>query len=201
LGKIEEPGKKFSAKSADALILEFEKRLLGVLAPEKDAAHDLDSEEEVQGPEKRRKKNVRDPLFSFKILAERPEMLEFYTGYDGKRILMLTDRLAQVHISLSLKKKIEVKRERPVDIETKWDNEIEDEEKYEVAGSEVSIGDFGGSGSGFPDLSFLKSLSSGGVQIQNLNSIVTQGAQGRNRVNMTNGKGGSAIPKNKKHKK
>lgn len=93
--------KKFSAKSADALILEFEKRLLGVLAPEKDAAHDLDSEEEVQGPEKRRKKNVRDPLFSFKILAERPEMLEFYTGYDGKRILMLTDRLAQVHISLS----------------------------------------------------------------------------------------------------
>jgi hypothetical protein len=53
--------KKFSAKSADALILEFEKRLLGVLAPQKDAAEDLDSEEEVQGPEKRRKKNVALP--------------------------------------------------------------------------------------------------------------------------------------------
>ena len=92
--------KKFSAKSADALILEFEKRLLGVPDPEKGAAEDLDSEEEVQGPEKRRKKNVRPPLFSFKILEERPEMLEFYTGYDGKRILMLTDRLAQVPISL-----------------------------------------------------------------------------------------------------
>jgi hypothetical protein len=92
--------KKFSAKSADALILEFEKQLLGILEPGKDAAEELDSEEEVQGPEKRRKKNVRDPLFSFKILEERPEMLKFYTGYDGKRILMITDRLAQVRISL-----------------------------------------------------------------------------------------------------
>jgi hypothetical protein len=47
LGKIEEPG-----KSSDALILEFEKQLLGVPEPGKDAAEDLDSEEEVQGPEK-----------------------------------------------------------------------------------------------------------------------------------------------------
>jgi hypothetical protein len=47
--------------------LEFEKRLLGVLVPEKDAAEDLDSEEKVQGPEKR----VR------KIFEVRPEMLEF----------------------------------------------------------------------------------------------------------------------------
>jgi hypothetical protein len=93
--------KKFSAKSADALILEFEKHLLGILEPAKDAAEEFDSEEEVQGPEKRRKKtNFRTPLFSFKILEERPEMLKFYTGYDGKRILMLTDRLAQVRISL-----------------------------------------------------------------------------------------------------
>jgi hypothetical protein len=53
--------KKFSAKSADALILEFEKRLLGVLAPQKDAAENLDSEEEVQGPEKRREKMFAIP--------------------------------------------------------------------------------------------------------------------------------------------
>jgi hypothetical protein len=36
--------------------LEFEKRILSVLALQKDAAENLDSEEEVQGPEKRRKK-------------------------------------------------------------------------------------------------------------------------------------------------
>jgi hypothetical protein len=33
-------------------------------------------------------------------LEDRPKMLEFYTGYDGKRILMISDRLAQVPISL-----------------------------------------------------------------------------------------------------
>lgn len=91
--------KKFSAKSSDALVADLREQLLDLIEPDKDVVNDPDSEEEVQGPEKRRKKNVRPPLFSFKILEDRPEMLEFYTGYDGKRILMLTDRLAQVHIS------------------------------------------------------------------------------------------------------
>jgi len=97
LEKLKKLKKDLSLKSIDAVI----QHLLACReGSDKDAAEELDSEEEVQGPEKRRKKNVRDPLFSFKILEDRPEMLEFYTGYDGKRILMITDRLAQVRISL-----------------------------------------------------------------------------------------------------
>lgn len=96
LEKLKKLKKDLNLKSIDIVI----QHLLACLeGSDKGAAEDLDSEEEVQGPEKRRKINVRPPLFSFEILEDRPEMLEFYTGYDKKRILMLTHRLAQVPIS------------------------------------------------------------------------------------------------------
>jgi hypothetical protein len=75
LEKLKKLKKDLNLKSIDIVI----QHLLACLeGSDKGAAEDLDSEEEVQGPEKRRKKNVRPPLFSFKILKDRPEMLEFY---------------------------------------------------------------------------------------------------------------------------
>jgi len=49
-----------------------------------------------EAPQKKRKKNVREPLFSFEDLAERHEMLEYYTGFDESAIRLLIRRLDEV---------------------------------------------------------------------------------------------------------
>ncbi len=55
------------------------------------------NEEEV--PQKRRKKNVREPLFSLEILAERHEMLEYYTGMKLAAVKLVVKRLREVRVS------------------------------------------------------------------------------------------------------
>jgi hypothetical protein len=49
-----------------------------------------------EAPQKKRKKHVREPLFSFEDLAERHEMLEYYTGFDESAIRLLIRRLGEV---------------------------------------------------------------------------------------------------------
>jgi hypothetical protein len=49
-----------------------------------------------EAPQKKRKKNVREPLFSFEQLADRHEMLEYYTGFDESAIRLLIERLVGV---------------------------------------------------------------------------------------------------------
>lgn len=47
-------------------------------------------------PQKRRKKNVRPPLFSFSALADRAGMLEYYTGFDEIQLRMLIGHVNEV---------------------------------------------------------------------------------------------------------
>ena len=86
---------RFNAKSADELIL----ALADVQPGEEDELSSLSSESlEQEAPQKRRKKNVREPLFSFELLADRPEMLEYYTGFDASAIKCLSERLGEVRV-------------------------------------------------------------------------------------------------------
>ena len=47
-------------------------------------------------PQKRRKINVRPPLYSFESLADRHHMLEYLTGLDQETILLLVDLFDEV---------------------------------------------------------------------------------------------------------
>ena len=65
-------------------------------APREEAACSSSEESGGEAPQKRRKKNVREPLFSFDQLADRHEMLEYYTGFDESAIRPLITRLDEV---------------------------------------------------------------------------------------------------------
>jgi len=53
-------------------------------------------EEEADGPQKKRKLNVRDPLFSLEILSEREGMLYYLTGFERSEVDLLVKRFAEV---------------------------------------------------------------------------------------------------------
>ncbi len=55
--------------------------------------------EDVGEPVKRRKVNVREPLYSLEILAERPGMLEYCTGFDRPAVDLLIRRFSEVGLS------------------------------------------------------------------------------------------------------
>ncbi len=61
--------------------------------------------EDAGEPEKSRKINVREPLYSFEVLAKRRGMLEYYTGFDRPAIDLLIRRVGEVrttcHVSRS----------------------------------------------------------------------------------------------------
>ena len=59
-------------------------------------AEDEERDGEWEAPEKRRKKDVRPPLYSMSELAKRRGMLEFYTGFDLETIKLLIRRLEEV---------------------------------------------------------------------------------------------------------
>lgn len=48
---------------------------------------------DAAGPEKKRRIDVRESLYSFEVLKERRDMLEYYTGLDESTLRMLMDRL------------------------------------------------------------------------------------------------------------
>ena len=56
--------------------------------------------EDVGEPVKRRKINVREPLYSLELLSERPGMLEYYTGFDRPAVNLLIRRFSEVRRSL-----------------------------------------------------------------------------------------------------
>ncbi len=55
--------------------------------------------EDVGEPVKRRRIDVREPLYSLEILAERPGMLEYYTGFDRPAVDLLIRRFSEVSLS------------------------------------------------------------------------------------------------------
>ena len=62
---------------------------------------DVPESEENEGedsgePVKRRKINVREPLYSLELLSERPGMLEYYTGFDRPAVDLLVRRFSEV---------------------------------------------------------------------------------------------------------
>jgi hypothetical protein len=84
---------RFKAKSSDALML-----ILANVQPfvEEDVLSSSGASDESEPPQKKRRKNVREPLFSFEELAERHEMLKYYTGLDKAAIDLLVKRLEEV---------------------------------------------------------------------------------------------------------
>ena len=62
-----------------------------------DAPESEENEGEDSGePVKRRKINVREPLYSLELLSERAGMLEYYTGFDRPAVDLLTRRFSEV---------------------------------------------------------------------------------------------------------
>ncbi len=57
-------------------------------------------EEEADGPQQKRKRNVRDPLYSLEILSEREGMLEYLTGFDHSEVGLLVKRFGEVRMSV-----------------------------------------------------------------------------------------------------
>ena len=58
-----------------------------------------DAEDEPSlGPEKRRKLNVRTPLYSLEILSEREGMLYYLTGFERSEVDLLVKRFEEVKI-------------------------------------------------------------------------------------------------------
>ena len=85
--------KRFNVKSYDALV----QRLQDIQPSSEEESSSSSSDDEARpGPEKRRKINVREPLFSFDVLDERHEMLEYYTGMDRETFKVLLKRLEEV---------------------------------------------------------------------------------------------------------
>lgn len=55
-------------------------------------------EEEADGPQKKRKLDVRTPLYSLEILSERKGMLYYLTGFDRSEVDLLVKRFEEVKI-------------------------------------------------------------------------------------------------------
>jgi hypothetical protein len=82
-------------KSVDAVIISLING--GVESGEESPSSlsDVDGEPEEN---RRRKRNVREPLFSWEVLLERHEMLEYYTGFNKDDVKVLIDRLEEVRV-------------------------------------------------------------------------------------------------------
>jgi hypothetical protein len=62
---------------------------------EEDSPSNNEGEDDGE-PVKRRKINVREPLYSLEILSEREGMLEYYTGFDRSDVDLLVRRFSEV---------------------------------------------------------------------------------------------------------
>jgi hypothetical protein len=56
--------------------------------------------EESAGPGKRRKINVREPLYSLELLSEREGMLYYLTGFERSEVDLIVKRFGEVRKSL-----------------------------------------------------------------------------------------------------
>ena len=91
--EVEKLKKDLSLKNMDAL-MEYLLSLPRDPVPE--VVEEDDSGNEWEAPGKKRKKNVRPPLYSMIALAERPDMLKFYTGFNLETIELLIRTLEEV---------------------------------------------------------------------------------------------------------
>jgi hypothetical protein len=93
--KLKEKKDELGVRSVDAVIQHF------LSGPQDDGEEESssDNEGEFAGePEKRRRIDVREPLYSLEILAERPGMLEYYTGFDRPTVDLLIRRFSEVRL-------------------------------------------------------------------------------------------------------
>ena len=93
LALLEERKKELGLRSVDAVI----QRLCAnsVDASQEGPASESDGEGGI-APQKRRRIDVRDALYSLEILTERRGMLEYYTGFDRPAVDLLTKRFREV---------------------------------------------------------------------------------------------------------
>ena len=91
--KLKKIKKDLDAKSIDAVINWLLDKHLHQADPDSAAGME---EEEADGPQKKRKLNVRDPLYSLEILSEREGMLYYLTGFERSEVDLLVKRFAEV---------------------------------------------------------------------------------------------------------
>jgi hypothetical protein len=93
--KLKEKKDELGVRSVDAVIQHF------LSGPQDDGEEESSSDNEGEDsgePEKRRRIDVREPLYSLEILAERPGMLEYYTGFDRPTVDLLIRRFSEVRL-------------------------------------------------------------------------------------------------------
>jgi hypothetical protein len=91
--KLKEKKDELGVRSVDAVIQHF------LSGPQDDGEEESSSDNEGEDsgePEKRRKVNVREELYSLEILSEREGMLEYYTGFDRSDVDLLVRRFSEV---------------------------------------------------------------------------------------------------------
>ena len=95
--KLKQVKKDFDRKSVDEVINWMLCKHLG-----QGDAHDVAGmeEEEADGPQKKRKLNVRNPLYSLEILSEREGMLYYLTGFERSEVDLIVKRFGEVRKSL-----------------------------------------------------------------------------------------------------
>jgi hypothetical protein len=91
--KLKEKKDELGLRSVDAVVQHF------LSGPQDDGEEESPSDNEGEDsgePVKRRKINVREPLYSLELLSKRPGMLEYYTGFDRSAVDLLIRRFSEV---------------------------------------------------------------------------------------------------------
>ena len=93
LKELKKKSPEIKARSIDDVV----KWLLDKHLDQGDADGDAGmEEEEADGPQKKRKLNVRTPLYSLEILSEREGMLYYLTGFERSEVDLLVKRFGEV---------------------------------------------------------------------------------------------------------
>jgi hypothetical protein len=95
--KLKKVKKDIDAKSIDAVVNWLLDKHLD--QGDADGAAGME-EEEADGVQKKRKLNVRDPLYSLEILSEREGMLYYLTGFERSEVDLLAKRFGEVRMSV-----------------------------------------------------------------------------------------------------
>jgi hypothetical protein len=90
---LKEKKDELGVRSVDAVIQHF---LAGSQDEGEEESPSSSAGEDADEPVKRRKINVREPLYTLEILCERPGMLEYYTGFDRAAVDLLIGRFSEV---------------------------------------------------------------------------------------------------------
>ena len=95
LKKLKKNNRDIDARSIDDVI----NWMFGKCLDQGDADGDaVMEEEEADGRQKKRKLNVRDPLYSLEILSDREGMLHYLAGFERSEVDLLVKRFGEVKI-------------------------------------------------------------------------------------------------------